>query len=136
MSRAITIEHPKRSTGAARNHLYFDDTGNRDPDKFAYVPEGREDRMDWFALGGVIVREGDIAKTQEAHQHFCRAHNITYPLHSHGIRGGRGKFGWLKKPENAATFFPALEEYILSLPIITVACVVNRPGYVARYKEK
>lgn len=31
---------------------------------------------------------------------------------------------------------PALEEYLLSLPIITIACIVDRPGYLARYKEK
>jgi hypothetical protein len=32
-------------------------------------------------------------------------------------------------------FFPALEEFLLSLPFVGIACVIDRPGYVARYKE-
>jgi len=42
----------------------------------------------------------------------------------------------LKTPEKAGVFMPALESYILSLPIITVACIIDRPGYVVRYKER
>ena len=107
-------------------HLYFDDTGSRDPDKVSYATEKREDKMDCFGLGGVIIKEESIDETIQAHKHFCREHNITYPLHSHKIRGGRGKFGWLKTPEKAGIFMSTLEEYILSLPIVTIACIVHR----------
>jgi hypothetical protein len=118
-------------------HLYFDDSGSRDPDK-ADLVEGkvRQDRMDCFALGGILVREEDIDQIFTSHKAFCRKHDITYPLHSWAIRGGRGKFAWLKTPEKAGNFYAVLEEYLLSLPIIALACVVNRPGYVARYKER
>lgn len=92
--------------------------------------------MDSFALGGVLIREEDIDAVVEKYKTFCRAENITYPLHSSPIRGGRGNFGWLKNPEKAVAFMTALEDFILGLPIVTLACVVNRPGYVARYKEK
>src|SRR3546814_15128376 len=33
-------------------------------------------------------------------------------------------------------FRSAIEEYLLSLPIVALACVINRPGYVARYKGR
>src|SRR3546814_14445644 len=65
-----------------------------------------------------------------AHNAFCRAHDIDYPLHSWAIRGARGKFAWLKAPEKAGNFHAAIEEYLLSLPIVALACVINRHGYV------
>lgn len=117
-------------------HLYFDDSGSRDPDNRGLGPLPRRDRMDCFALGGVLIREEDIDGIFAAHKAFCRSWNIDYPLHSSRIRGGQGKFGWLKKPENAAAFLPALEDFILSLPVISLACAVHRPGYVARYREQ
>jgi hypothetical protein len=120
---------------ANKFHLYIDDTGSRDPDKTC-APEAREDKMDCFGLGGIIIREDRINETMQAHRRFCAEHNITYPLHSYAMRGGRKKFAWLKKPEKSGIFMPALEEYLLSLPIITIACIVDRPGYLARYKEK
>jgi hypothetical protein len=113
--------------------LYFDDTGSRDPDRNACIP--RHDKMDCFGLGGILVKEEDIEAMLQKHKAFCAEWNIDYPLHSSKIRGGQGKFGWLKKPENAGLFFPALEEFLLSLPFVGIACVIDRPGYVARYKE-
>ena len=91
-------------------HLYFDDTGNRDPDKFTYASHERDDQMDCFGLGGILIKEDDIDKIIQAHKTFCSAHNISYPLHSWSIRGGRGKFGWLKTPEKAGIFMAALED--------------------------
>ena len=122
-------------TTAEKFHLYIDDTGSRNPDR-AYAQQARDDKMDCFGLGGIIIREDRIDEAIQAHKLFCAEHNIDYPLHSYAIRGGREKFAWLKTPEKSGIFMPALEEYLLSLPIITIACVVDRPGYVARYKEK
>lgn len=113
--------------------LYFDDTGSRDPDKV--IHPGRKDEMDCFGLGGVLIKEEDVPLIFAKHNAFCTEWQITYPLHSSRIRTGQGKFAWLKKPDNAASFIPALEEFLLSLPIIGIACVIDRPGYVARYKE-
>jgi hypothetical protein len=119
----------------SKYHLYFDETGSRDPDK-AYAADRDSDRMDCFGLGGIIVKQVDIDAVVQAHIKFCAEQVIDYPLHSHSIRRGRGKFGWLKNPEKAGTFMPALEAYLLSLPVIAVACIIDRPGYVARYREK
>lgn len=116
--------------------LYFDDTGSRDPDHATYGLVRREDKMDCFALGGVLIRDEDIDFVIQSYKAFCAEWKLTYPLHSSRIRGGQGKFGWLKKPENAAQFLPAIEEFLLSLPIVGIACVVHRPGYVARYKDQ
>lgn len=114
--------------------LYFDDTGSRDPDKTDY-PD-REDDMDCFGLGGFLLKEEDIPELRAKHTAFCEQWSITYPLHSRRIRGGRGKFSWLKKPENARLFFPSLDEFIFSLPLVGIAAVIDRPGYLARYKDR
>lgn len=114
-------------------HLFIDDTGSRDPDHRQL--EQRRDKMDCFGLGGILIKEEDVEGLKQAHNAFCAKHGITYPLHSQEIRGGRREFGWLKKPENARVFFPALDEFMMALPIIGIATVIDRPGYVARYKE-
>ena len=49
--------------------------------------------------------------------------------------GGREDFGWLKKPEVAQNFLNELEGFIMSLPVLGIAAVIDRPGYVARYKD-
>lgn len=115
-------------------HLYIDDSGSRDPDHVA--PEKRRDGMDCFALGGILINEEDVDVLYEAYKAFCRKWGITYPLHSWAIRGGREDFGWLKKPENAFAFLTELEALLMGLPILGIAAVVDRPGYVARYREK
>lgn len=123
-----------RCRGMHRKYvLYLDDTGSRDPDQTGAIQ--RDDHMNCFALGGFLLKEEDIPDLRAKHSTFCAAWKIDYPLHSSSIRGGRGKFAWLKKPETAGLFFPALEEFLLSLPIIGIACVIHRPGYLARYRD-
>lgn len=118
----------------AEYHLFIDDTGSRDPDHIQ--PEKRRDKMDCFGLGGILIKEEDVDTLKHAHTAFCATHGITYPLHSQEIRGGRKEFGWLKKPENARVFFPELDTFMMGLPVIGIAAVIDRPGYVARYKEQ
>jgi Protein of unknown function (DUF3800) len=115
-------------------HLYIDDTGSREPDRQAV--QKRRDEMDCFALGGILINEEDIDALLICHRAFCSSHGITYPLHSWAIRGGRGDFGWLKKPEAAYAFLSDLERMLVGLPVIGIATVVDRPGYVARYRNK
>ncbi len=115
-------------------HLYLDDSGSREPDREPQLV--RRDQMDYFALGGILINEEDIDQLYAQYKGFTAAHGITYPLHSHAIRGGRGDFGWLKKPEAARDFLNDLDGLMTSLPVLGIAAVIDRPGYVARYKEK
>jgi hypothetical protein len=93
--------------------------------------------MDYFALGGILVFEDEIDQLIKAHKRFMADWELEYPLHSSRIRGHRGPFSWLRtRPERAALFLAALEDFLVTLPVIGIACVVNRPGYVARYSER
>ncbi len=91
--------------------------------------------MDCFGLGGVLIDREDLRRVWDAHREFCNAREITYPLHSYEIRGGRGSFSWLKNPERAVEFLSDLEEFLVSLPVMGAA-IIHRPGYVARYAER
>lgn len=115
-------------------HLYIDDSGSREPDR--EPAEERRDQMDYFALGGILINEEDVDKLYATYKDFVGSHGVTYPLHSWAIRGGRGDFGWMKKPEDARDFLNDLETMLLSLPVVGIAAVIDRPGYVARYKER
>lgn len=115
-------------------HLFIDDTGSRDPDR--EPSEQRRDHLDCFGLGGILIKEEDVDEVKQRHAAFCTKHGITYPLHSYKIRGGRGDFGWLKKPESARAFFPELDAFLLNLPVIGIAAIIDRPGYVARYRDQ
>lgn len=93
--------------------------------------------MDYFALGGVLVEDEARGQVYEMHRAFADRWELQAPLHSTKIRGRREAFSFLsKEPDKAAAFHAELEELILSAPTTALACVINRPGYVARYAEK
>lgn len=93
--------------------------------------------MDYFALGGILVEEEAIGQVYDAHAAFASRWELTAPLHSTKIRGARNAFSWLSAERDAAArFFVDLDELILSSPTVALACVIDRPGYVARYAAK
>ena len=92
--------------------------------------------MDCFGLGGVLINEEDIQGIFNSHRSFCESWNIVYPLHSHEIRGGRGNFSWLKNPERAVEFLPALNDFLVGLPVVGIGAIIHRPGYVERYSSR
>jgi len=93
--------------------------------------------MDCFALGGILVFENDIDKLIKSHKTFMATWKLGYPLHSAAIRGQRRAFSWLRtEPERATGFLADLERFLVSLPVLGIACVIDRPGYVARYSER
>ena len=121
-------------TNPPRYHLYVDDSGCRYSDK-PQTP--RADGMDYFALGGVLIDEADVTAVQAAHKKFVSRWDLTAELHSTKIRGRRGPFSWLSiDEERANAFLTELESFILDSPIVCIACVIDRPGYVARYADK
>lgn len=117
-------------------NFYLDDSGTRHPDR---DPGRRADHgYDWFALGGILVNEEDEPQARQLHADFCRSWKIEYPLHSVEIRGRRGNFLWLlhNDKQQREKFLEDLYELIRSVPVLGLACVIDRPGYNNRYKEK
>ena len=112
----------------------MDDSGSR----FVNKPQPpRADGMDYFALGGVLIDEADIGEVLASHAAFLARWDLSAPLHSTKIRGHRGAFSWLSNDQaRTNAFFADLEDFILGAPIISISCVIDRPGYVARYAEK
>jgi hypothetical protein len=115
-------------------HLYLDDSGARHLD---YVPK-QPGQPDWFALGGVMITEEDEDQFRKAHDAFCKRWSITEPLHSVRIRHRARQFAWLDQIEEGKRqqFFADLTDLIVTAPVLGIACVIDRPGYDARYRAK
>lgn len=115
-------------------HFYVDDSGTRNPDKAQ--KEGVE--RDWFALGGVILNSEDEARVRQLHHEFCENWAVTYPLHSSDIRFKTNDFEWLQGLDKIEQdkFYDDLAKMLVAAPVLGLACVIDRPGYSARYREK
>jgi hypothetical protein len=115
--------------------LYLDDSGSRYPD---HQPDAaRADGMDSFALGGILIDAADRKPSLERYDAFVANWGIDYPLHSTKIRGRRDNFRWLGQDAiRAERFYRELAEMLVALPVTGIACVIDRPGYNARYAEK
>jgi hypothetical protein len=114
----------------------MDDSGTRHPDR--KVTLAKHDH-DYFALGGILVNDEDESLAKEMIKCFRSKWPQLegMPLHSTEIRGCHQNFAWLGKDENTKyTFWADLEKLLLSLPVTGLACVIDRPGYNARYSEK
>ncbi|MEZ4200512.1 MAG: DUF3800 domain-containing protein [Candidatus Paceibacterota bacterium] len=117
-----------------RYTLYIDESGIRYP-QHKVMP--REDGMDWFSWGGVLVRKQDEQEIVDKYKKFCEKWEITYPLHSSEIRGKRDKFGWLRDDETkTAEFFNDLNDFLTGISVIGFGVVVSRPGYNKKFREK
>jgi hypothetical protein len=119
----------------AITYLYLDDSGTRNPD---FEPKGPPEKRDAFCLGGVLINEEDREGAEAAHTAFCGRWNIAYPLHSSEIRHREDNFYWLRKLSEADfnRFMSDLTNMLVSVPVIGHACVVDRPGYDARYRAE
>lgn len=116
-------------------YLYMDDSGSRFPDHVLDLE--RNDGMDHFALGGILIDEKDKLEIKEKYLNFCAEWSIEYPLHSTKIRGRRDNYKWLEQSTKLnERFLGALETFLLSIPVIGFATVIHRPGYNQRYEER
>jgi hypothetical protein len=117
--------------------FYVDDSGSRHPDRH---PAADAAKHDWFALGGVLVSESDISAAEVAIDRFRERwpEMRDSPLHSVAIRARSGTFRWLANAsaERKTRFMTELTELMTSLPVVVLACVVDRRGYNHRYKER
>ena len=115
----------------------MDDSGTRHPD---HAPNAAKHNHDWFALGGVLIDDEDIPKAKELIGVFRSRWPMMgqAPLHSWAIRGSNEEFKWLGAKDSPvkSTFMADLESLLLSLPVVGLSCVIDRPGYNARYKQK
>jgi len=116
--------------------LYLDDSGTRYPDRATgNTPEhGR----DWFALGGVIVKDQDETTVRAAHAKFCSSWGFTTPLHSQEIRARTKSFTWLAglPPSEWNRFMRELTRLVTVPELTAIACVIDRPGYNSRYSQQ
>lgn len=118
-----------------RVQFYLDDSGTRHPNRKPGKTAAH--KHDWFALGGILVNEEDEPKARLLHKEFCEEWKIASPLHSVEIRSRRGKFAWIEdlNQRERDAFYEALYQLLRKAPVIGLACVVDRPGYNARYSE-
>jgi hypothetical protein len=116
-------------------NFYMDDSGTRKPNRkpLPFDPKVRE----FFALGGVLIKEEDEAGARKLYTDFCSRWSIDYPLHSVEIRHSTGRFTWLKR-DNAeyGKFMRDLTRTLLGMNALGIACAIDRPGYDTRYREK
>lgn len=115
--------------------LYLDDSGTRHPDRAGALPSHGHD---WFGMGGVLVRQADEDGLRARHAALCQKWNIGYPLHSSEIRSRSKRFTWLGTlaPEQLAEFMSDVTALATSPELTAVACVIDRPGYNARYRDR
>jgi hypothetical protein len=95
--------------------------------------------VDWFGLGGIIVREHDVHHIEAFVREFRhRWPHPNAPLHSWEIRARKDGFSWLRTTSEAKQerFMKELTDLMCSLPIIVHASVVDRPGYNRRYLKE
>ena len=114
--------------------LAIDDTGSRDLTDTPQI--NRNDKMDCFGLGGVLIPLDKLPRLLKIHKEFCSDWGIDYPLHSTNIRGMRGNFLWLKSSTRYNEFMSQLNDMLLDLPIAVTGAIINRPGYFNRYQAK
>lgn len=113
-------------------HLFLDETGSRHLDKLAKTANTHPT---WFALGGILVKDEDQTKCKELFQAFCTAWPLLAPpLHLTDMRARRKHFSWLEKISKSEQdrFWAEYHAFLTALPVIGMACVVHRPGYLAR----
>ncbi|HHY50480.1 MAG TPA: DUF3800 domain-containing protein [Alphaproteobacteria bacterium] len=120
-------------------NFYMDDSGPRHPDR---KPDRKAAHgRDWFAFGGILINDEDEPRARALHADFMKRWSIASPLHSSEIRSRNRKFLWLqelwtKDKKSFDRFHEELNGLMREAPVIGLACVIDRPGYDARYKEK
>jgi hypothetical protein len=117
-------------------NFYMDDSGTRHPD---HDPGKRAAHaFDWFALGGILVKDSDEPLARELHSAFCRKWGITCSIHSVEVRARTKGFLWLERrpKRDQDIFYEDLYQLLKAVPVAGMACVIDRPGYNARYREK
>lgn len=115
-------------------NFYMDESGSRRPN---HEPATIFDPPLHFAMGGILVNDEDEPGVRAQHAAFCKAWRITDPLHSVEIRNGQRNFAWLRADSSVRNrFMTELSDFLTNIPVLGVACVIDRPGYDALYRPR
>ena len=111
--------------------LYLDETGNRHPDK---RPDAGREGRDWFAFGGIMVRGEDNDEARGLVDGFAKRWRLRGPAHLTDMRAEKGHFAWLERrtQEERDAFWTDWKGVLVGAPVIGLACVIDRPRYLAR----
>lgn len=116
--------------------FYMDESGNRNPDKKA--DETRKGR-DWFGFGGYIADSADEGDIKSAHAAIAQKWGVKAPFHITEMLAAKGRHSWIGRLSEVdrERFWSDYKSFLAALPVLGLACVIDRPGYVARgYLEK
>jgi len=115
--------------------LYIDDSGSRYSNK--PTTTSPPPIYDAFGLGGILVESELTSIIIEAHKKLIKEWEIPVPLRSSEIRAKQGYWKWLKDDnEKAQKFYESLNDLIINSPGLVTGCIIDRKGYVHRYKPK
>lgn len=123
---------PASETRPAQYILYLDDTGTRHLDKLAATAN---QHPQWFSLGGLLIAQQDEEAVKAEYDALFQAWPaMTPPLHITDMQARRKGFTWLEKlpPQEQARFWTSYCDFLGRLPVAATACVIHRPGYLAR----
>lgn len=136
MGGTVSLSVYRRPVVVAALNLYLDDSGTRHPDREV----GRQPAHghDWFAMGGILLRDEDEDVVRAKHASFCAEWAIDYPLHSTEIRASSKNFKWVNTlpPARRGQFMEGLGTLVTSEELTALACVIDRPGYNHRYTAR
>ncbi len=116
--------------------FYMDETGNRHPDKKS--DQSRVGR-DWFAFGGYLIDREDELTAKQLRQAVADKWVVGDPFHITDMLSETKRFSWLGRAsqKQRSDFWADYRTFLSSVPAVGLACVIDRPGYVARgYLEK
>ena len=110
-------------------HFYMDDSGTRHPDRNPGKPPAHG--HDWFGLGGVLIKEKDEDDARDVYYAFRKRWGLSIPFRSADIRSKSKGFTWLGTvpSEKREAFLEELYQLMAGLPVVGIACVIDRPGY-------
>ena len=110
---------------------YMDETGNRQPDKRS--DKSRQGR-DWFALGGFLMLMSDEDEAKRLHEEIVDRLNVRQPFHFTDMLAEKKGFAWLGRLTQVERdrFWSDYKAFLCGVRALGMACVIDRPGYVAR----
>jgi hypothetical protein len=111
--------------------FYIDETGNRNPD---HKPDRHREHRDWFGVGRILVKGEDVEACKTKRQEFVEKWDVRSPLHMTDILGNHKNFSWLGRlpEETRHKFWGEYKTFLATVPAMGLACIIDRPGYVAR----